>query len=160
MNHTVAVWVFGWLACGGSVITLFAGAALINRRDPQPPSQLQLGQQFMHHVRKHSRQGGYYEIPAILPHHQQILAGSMRSHWALSNGQWHDVDHPVDVPSTGRRSAHNPARTIVDSNWRPPVGATRIALLNTPTDHYMVIPITVIGDDSPTTELKMLVNHG
>lgn len=61
------------------------------------------------------------------------------SHWALSNEPWQDSAHPLEAPALGRRHADNPYRVIVPADWRPPIGETRIAILDTPTSEYKAI---------------------
>lgn len=82
-------------------------------------------------VRRHSRHGGVHTMvdtddTTILP---AIQNGALHSHWAISNEPWHESHHPADAMSHGRRSADNPHRTIVPSDWQPPVGERRIALI-------------------------------
>ena len=54
----------------------------------------------------------------------------------------HDVnEHDLTIEpynSTGRHSIENHARTIVPADWMPPLGTTRIALIETPTSEYLI----------------------
>lgn len=62
------------------------------------------------------------------------------SHWAISgDNEWHDSQHPVDAPATGRHHNDNPYRVIVPRDWKPAIGQTRIALLSTLTSEYQLI---------------------
>jgi hypothetical protein len=101
--------------------------ALWTRRDTGDAKVTQV-QPLLRHVRRHTPRGGLWPTDATV-----LLPRFPKSHWALTNDQWHDRDHPLDAPSTGRRSIHNPARTVVPSDWRPPIGDDRIRLIDTVT---------------------------
>jgi hypothetical protein len=85
-------------------------------------------------IRRHSTQTGVWAdtVPAggdnFLPRHR-------------SGGEVYDPEDTEVIerdPSTGRHSAHNVAREIVDQNWKPVIGRARISVMLTDTSGYAV----------------------
>jgi hypothetical protein len=119
------VWVTAWVA----VAFTFAMLILITRQITRPDVERVIAGDvdLLHHVRRHSRGGGFYATDLTV-----LLPRLPTSHWAV-DVEWRDSQHPIDAPSTGKRSVHNPARTIVPADWMPPIGVERIRMLETTT---------------------------
>lgn len=124
------MWIAAPIAVVLAGVALIAVALLTQRDHSAPTTEISQVSQVLHYVRRHTARGGFHpqanDATVSLPR-------LPRSHWAISNDQWRERDHPLDAPSLGRRSVHNPARTIVPSDWRPPIGTDRISLIDSVT---------------------------
>lgn len=122
------IWVTAWVAIALSIILIVLTATYITRgRDldsGMSTRDLSMND-VVRYIRRHSRRGGTYDQDATTV----IMPGVPKSHWAISNDTWHDHEHPIDAPTTGRRAADNMARVIVPRDWMPVIGARRIANL-------------------------------
>lgn len=82
-------------------------------------------------IRRHRSANTYWtsEYDPTVLEATEISGGSSRRRRA--DPHWDDSDHneALDAPSTGRRSVANPHRTRVPADWRPVIGAQRIALM-------------------------------
>lgn len=86
--------------------------------------------QLQRFIRKHSLSGGYYPEPILLSNDQTyFFAKPVANHWALNNDTWRESQHPEAAPQTGRHGAQSMFRTVVSSEWMPPVGERRLHLV-------------------------------
>lgn len=86
--------------------------------------------QLQRFVRKHSPSGGYYPDPILLSNDQTyFFAKPVANHWALNNDSWRESQHPETAPQTGRHGAQSMFRTVVDTDWMPPIGDRRMHLV-------------------------------
>lgn len=120
-----AVWVTAWVAI--ALITLLLIFIALHFNHPVAQAEITGIDPILRHVRRHSARGGVYPQDATV-----LLPRLPTSHWAI-DVEWRDSQHPIDAPSTGKRSVHNPARMIVPSDWMPPIGSERIRMLETTT---------------------------